>query len=348
MKPINHNLQRLFGVTQETTIIQKSEDPQIEKGGKRAQIGEMRIYGGQKWVKHTEGWVHVSEDGKKALLERPGGKRETAQIHHVEHFHKNSPKEENKSQDSIDGFKVGDKIVWDPRGYRHSGEITGLGNTGKILIKKEGSDKEIEVLPEHIEKQSSTLITQAMIEYVSSKKPASDKDILGNMRVFASSADNTYTESEYGKMLEEYKDSNNIQARNSHQELVKLRSKLDNHYSKYGYGVNKETGESHSDIKSKIEEHNKILNNYDKTSSSVKLTKDSEKIDDFKPGEKVKFKNKEGNFIKGFVRKILDNGDLQVEDTGITSPTKFIIKNTKDQIYKEDWSWSGGQMTHLY
>ena len=98
MNPIVNNLKSLYGISPVEPTIQKSEEPQIQKGGKRAEIGEMRIYGGQKWVKHMDGWVHVSENGQKALLEKPGGKREAAQTHHIEHYQKHSVNSSNDSE----------------------------------------------------------------------------------------------------------------------------------------------------------------------------------------------------------------------------------------------------------
>lgn len=79
-----NNLQQLYGIDQ----IEKSlnvEKEGFEKGGKRAQIGEVRTYNGQKWVKHIDGWVHVNETTGKHTLERPGGKRELASDEHILH-----------------------------------------------------------------------------------------------------------------------------------------------------------------------------------------------------------------------------------------------------------------------
>lgn len=62
-----------------------SEDS-LEKGGKRATIGEVRTWSGEKWVKHQDGWIHVHPTTSKATLEKPGGKRETASEDHVKHY----------------------------------------------------------------------------------------------------------------------------------------------------------------------------------------------------------------------------------------------------------------------
>jgi hypothetical protein len=60
----------------------------LEKGGKRAEIGEVRTWAGQQWVKHSDGWVHYNQKTGKHLLELPGGKRQPAEPHHIEHAKK--------------------------------------------------------------------------------------------------------------------------------------------------------------------------------------------------------------------------------------------------------------------
>lgn len=61
-----------------------SQENDLEKGGKRAFIGEVRKYNGQDWVKHQDGWVLLHSSGNH-ILERPGGKREKASDDHVSH-----------------------------------------------------------------------------------------------------------------------------------------------------------------------------------------------------------------------------------------------------------------------
>lgn len=58
----------------------------LEKGGKRATIGEVRTWGNEKWVKHQDGWVHVHPKTEKATIEKPGGKREEASEKHKNHY----------------------------------------------------------------------------------------------------------------------------------------------------------------------------------------------------------------------------------------------------------------------
>lgn len=63
----------------------KSESTNIVKGGQRAQVGEVRLWNGEPWVKHQDGWVNVSKKGK-ATIEKQGNKRFPAESHHIEHF----------------------------------------------------------------------------------------------------------------------------------------------------------------------------------------------------------------------------------------------------------------------
>jgi len=72
-------------------FIEKSEE--LEKGGKRAFIGEVRKYNGQDWVKHHDGWVLLNYSSGKHILERTGGKREEASKEHVEHAKKHMDKQ---------------------------------------------------------------------------------------------------------------------------------------------------------------------------------------------------------------------------------------------------------------
>lgn len=69
----------------ESESLEKSDLDSLEKGGKRAFIGEVRKYNNQDWVKHHDGWVLVHPSGKGHILERPGGKREPATDEHIEH-----------------------------------------------------------------------------------------------------------------------------------------------------------------------------------------------------------------------------------------------------------------------
>lgn len=94
-----------------TDFVEKSEDNDIEKA-KRAEIGEVRSWGGQKWVKHADGWVYISPRGKH-VLERPGGKREAAGEEHVQHAQKHleggSEKLNTSHKDTVKDGKVEEK-----------------------------------------------------------------------------------------------------------------------------------------------------------------------------------------------------------------------------------------------
>lgn len=68
----------------------------LEKGGKRAQVGEIRIWDGVKYVKHAEGWVYLKKNGSHGI-ERPGGKREPAEPHHIDHHKEHIDKHKETS-----------------------------------------------------------------------------------------------------------------------------------------------------------------------------------------------------------------------------------------------------------
>ncbi len=78
----------LYGQSQSVQEIEKSIFDEIEKGAK-AEIGSVRMWGKEQWVKHSDGWVHVRKSGK-AILEKPGNVRVDAEKHHIDHFHKHT------------------------------------------------------------------------------------------------------------------------------------------------------------------------------------------------------------------------------------------------------------------
>lgn len=79
----------------------------LEKGGKRAEIGEVRTWDGVKVVKHADGWVILNQKTNIHTLEKPGGKRVPASDHHIEHAKEALKKHENSTGTA--GGKVGDR-----------------------------------------------------------------------------------------------------------------------------------------------------------------------------------------------------------------------------------------------
>lgn len=89
----------------------------LEKGGKRATIGEVRTWGNEKWVRHQDGWVHVHPKTGKATIEKPGGKRETASEDHVEHHKEHIDRHGREAGSDKKDIKSGDTVrVGDRRG----------------------------------------------------------------------------------------------------------------------------------------------------------------------------------------------------------------------------------------
>ena len=96
MNNIQNNLKNLY---QEQ--IEKSSLGFFEKG-KRAEVGEVRLWNGQRWVKHADGWIHIHETTGKGTLERPGGKRELASEDHIKHHKEHTSKVDEAENSSIE------------------------------------------------------------------------------------------------------------------------------------------------------------------------------------------------------------------------------------------------------
>lgn len=63
------------------------EDPDYLEKGKKAEIGEIRTWGGVKYVKHQDGWVTFNQKtGKGSVYGSDGKKKMDAGEHHVNHF----------------------------------------------------------------------------------------------------------------------------------------------------------------------------------------------------------------------------------------------------------------------
>ena len=91
-KQVSSDLEKAFSILSESSF-----SNQIEKGGKRATIGEVRTWGGEKWVKHQDGWVHVHPKTGKATIEKPGGKREEASEDHTKYYKEHIDRHDRES-----------------------------------------------------------------------------------------------------------------------------------------------------------------------------------------------------------------------------------------------------------
>lgn len=94
---MEHIIERKRQIAEQIFKSYKSDTDYLEKGGKRATIGEVRTWGSEKWVKHQDGWVHVHPKTGKATLERPGGKRETASEDHTKHYKEHIDRHDRES-----------------------------------------------------------------------------------------------------------------------------------------------------------------------------------------------------------------------------------------------------------
>lgn len=60
---------------QQAIKILQSYSTNIEKGGKRAEVGEVRFTGGKMRIKHQEGWLYQRKDGSFSLVKNDGSTR---------------------------------------------------------------------------------------------------------------------------------------------------------------------------------------------------------------------------------------------------------------------------------
>jgi hypothetical protein len=81
---LKSNIATLYGIDRD----------QIEKGSQRAMVGEVREYGGKKYVKHTDGWVYVA-DGKAHVYNGKitASNAKEAESHHIDHYHESVNKD---------------------------------------------------------------------------------------------------------------------------------------------------------------------------------------------------------------------------------------------------------------
>jgi len=105
----------------------KDEDQEgdiLEKGGKRATVGEVRMYGGKKYVKHSEGWVYVNEGGQGKVYDGKISEAHSkpAEQHHIDHHKehvgrherevgKATKSETNKGEKKEEKHKVGENVT---------------------------------------------------------------------------------------------------------------------------------------------------------------------------------------------------------------------------------------------
>ena len=105
MNNIQNNLRNLYRdqieKSQETTL-ENSVESLFEKG-KRAEIGEVRIWGGKKFVRHQDGWVEEMKDGTHRLHYGKGSSESrVAEEHHISHHKEHTSKVDEAENSSIE------------------------------------------------------------------------------------------------------------------------------------------------------------------------------------------------------------------------------------------------------
>ena len=93
----NIHLQKSFG----SDLTHQMFLHDLEKGGKRAVVGETRVYNGEKWVKHTDGWVHVSDRTGKTRVHQNDGKVVEGGAEHTSHYKTHIDRHEREQGNQI-------------------------------------------------------------------------------------------------------------------------------------------------------------------------------------------------------------------------------------------------------
>lgn len=186
------------------SLLNKSEAELVDyfEKGKRAQIGEVRTHAGEQYIKTANGWKFVGKyKGKGREVHDGLHGSNPDNLSHAALKHKQAMDEGATEVEA-------DQIA---RGKRNVGDHSGKDEDKEAIIAERHKTLDKVTNPKTGKtygEEKEPLITQAMIEKVKEKNPKSDKEILGVMRIYAQEVGNTYTESEYSKMLDEYKASN--------------------------------------------------------------------------------------------------------------------------------------------
>lgn len=183
----------------------------LEKGRKAAVVGEVREFGGKKYAKTSTGWRPINEKHSKEKDNDVDNKYEEVG---EDHKHKVGDK-----------VKVHNRLTTDPYNKRgHEGTVVAVDpdDPNHVHVKFPGASNQVGVyehnalMKESKDNKSDSKnfrITRAMFENVRDQLKdthnPSDKNISNAMRIYAQKLGNTYTESEYNEMLDEYKEISN-------------------------------------------------------------------------------------------------------------------------------------------
>lgn len=178
------------------SYIQKSEDADsFQKGGEGSRGGKV--------IGHTKSGKAVYESSKTGMEDHTEqDHRDAADVHE---------KEQGKAFDRKN-YKTQQHHKSMSYFHNRAADVKRENESGK---KSMGKDK------------GESLITQAMVEQIKANGGTSDKTMIGAMRKFAQEVGNTYTESEYNQMLEEYKagsDSKSVEHEHKLKEGSKVKS----------------------------------------------------------------------------------------------------------------------------
>lgn len=172
--------------------LEKSADDSLEKGGKRAVIGERRQFGGREYIKTAEGWkFHGKGTGAKATSHREG-----ALDHHVETGKGAGEKKEISSNDTAREVsekldldqKTSDKLrkiaeegISDKEAYKKISKIIGDEKASKYMDWLGGEDYKEENTDEKYAKISAAADQKAAIDSLTSDQKKKLNDLSARM-----------------------------------------------------------------------------------------------------------------------------------------------------------------------
>lgn len=117
------------------------EDPDYLEKGKKAEVGEIRTWGGVKYVKHQDGWVTFNQKtGKGSVYGSDGKKKMDASLNHIGHYSEHTGTETSKNNLKDSMSNLGYKEL--KAASKHM-----IGSKGQVAALDEMIDRAQRVLP---------------------------------------------------------------------------------------------------------------------------------------------------------------------------------------------------------
>lgn len=202
------------------------------KKGKKAEIGEVRMYSGKPWVKVSstgnpnKDW-QPQKSVKGSAVEKPEEKKEENTVKVLDS--KGDEKKTHEVDTDINGIEVkpGDNVVWHHKKngvnqYTKGVVSNEMDSFGHLMVEFEGSKilsgsvpykAGVTVLPkDEVKKEEvkGVMITQAMVEKLDKVSTDTFGDLNKGVKEFAESVGNKYTDEEVDRLVSEYKEMKKI------------------------------------------------------------------------------------------------------------------------------------------